>query len=138
MHSTGINTSQRVRIGSIHDYQRVQPPAHLSWTAVSPGGAAGAVEPREDGLPMVPEYLASGREAPEEFREADASEISVGQAWCKCSSLSLRLFPELKEAAAVVDTMEFGPTDPIKEDMWCADLSLLLSHAAPLTSVVHT
>ena len=56
---------------------------------------------------MAPEYLASGREVPEEFREADASEISVGQAWCKCSSLSLRLFPELKEAAAVVDTMEF-------------------------------
>ena len=35
---------------------------------------------------------------------------------------------ELKEAAAVVDTMEFGPTDPIKEDMWCAVLSLPLSH----------
>ena len=37
---------------------------------------------------MVPEYLASGREAPEEFREADASEISVGQAWFVVSSAS--------------------------------------------------
>ena len=47
--------------------------------------------------------------------------------------LPLRLFPELKEAAAVVDTMEFGPTDPIKEDMWCAVLSLPLNRRASLT-----
>jgi hypothetical protein len=95
LHSTGINTSGRVRIGSIHDFQRVQPAAHMSWQA-----AGGHIMPRaHDGSPEMPEYNAVGKEVAPELRVAKPCDVDVGSTW-------------------FVDTMEFGPTHPIKDDMW--------------------
>jgi hypothetical protein len=59
VHSTGINTSQHVRIGSIHDYQRVQPPSHVAWDA-KVGGGAGIVL-RADGSPTMPDFNREGQ-----------------------------------------------------------------------------
>ena len=52
-----------------------------------------------DGSPEMPEFNATGREVPPEVRQNSPSGIHVGSTW-------------------FVDTMEFGPTDPVKEDMW--------------------
>ena len=117
LHSTGINTSNRVRIGSIHDYHRVQPPAHISWSASSPAGVIASVSPRSDGFPALPDFLATGKETPSEFLVAAPSEVKVGSTW-------------------FVDTMEFGPTHPIKDDMWSAfSLALLLPYGVGSSSV---
>ena len=55
--------------------------------------------PRTDGFPELPEFNATGKKVPSEARTMPPSEIHVGSTW-------------------FVDTMEFGPTDPIKDDMF--------------------
>ena len=56
----------------IHDYQRVQPPGRIMWSAKA-GGAA-SVEPRPDGSPAVPQYYQGGGAVPAEFHEMPHSE----------------------------------------------------------------
>ena len=135
IHSTGINTSNAVRVSSIHDFQRVQPASHIMWSAKA-GGAA-TIEIQPDGRPIIPEYYQGGAAVPIEYRDRDPSEIMVGQAWfcdtmecvrnsadrtivlvcntrlganvnCSCVDIILLMFGRRR----------YGPTDPIKEDMW--------------------
>ena len=69
--------------------------------------------PRTDGFPELPEFNATGKEVPTEARIMSPSEVHVGSTW-------------------FVDTMEFGPTDPIKDDMfedWNLGTRPVLGHA---------